>query len=288
MRIEKPKVAAVVVTYNRLSLLKECLDYIRKQSYKNYDIIVVNNGSTDGTKEFLNNQSDLIVINQENCGGAGGFYSGMKYMFEHGYDALWMMDDDGLAEPHQLENLITYSTEYSIDFANAMVVDRFNHSNILLSRKYYNGELIKSDVIFDTVLPFNGTLIWRNVIEKIGYIKREMLIWGDEREYTARVRANGLNVATISSALHYHPPFKGEWKTIIPFINKGKVMVKPFPRDAIFYRNLGYLDVTYGFNNGIKYIIYYILRLKMGMLSYFFKYYLMGRRNDYTKELPLF
>ena len=59
--------------------MKICVETVRKQTYKYFNILVVNNGSTDGTKEWLVQQADIITINQENLGGAGGFYTGMKY-----------------------------------------------------------------------------------------------------------------------------------------------------------------------------------------------------------------
>ena len=76
---------AVVVTFNRLNDLKVCIDALRNQTYKQLDILVVNNGSTDGTKEWLAQQNDVNVINQGNLGGAGGFYAGMEYMMSHDY-----------------------------------------------------------------------------------------------------------------------------------------------------------------------------------------------------------
>ena len=74
------KVLNVIVTYNRLNDLKVCIENVKGQTYKNLDILVVNNGSTDGTTEYLAAQTDIKVINQNNLGGAGGFYAGMKYM----------------------------------------------------------------------------------------------------------------------------------------------------------------------------------------------------------------
>ena len=64
------QVTAVIVTYNRLELLKECIAAVKAQTYKPSFILVVNNDSTDGTTEWLNQQSDLIVIHQPNKGGA--------------------------------------------------------------------------------------------------------------------------------------------------------------------------------------------------------------------------
>ena len=58
-------IAIVVVTYNRLKDLKNCIAAIKKQTYCKYDIIVVNNGSTDGTKEYLDLQNDIKVLHQD-------------------------------------------------------------------------------------------------------------------------------------------------------------------------------------------------------------------------------
>lgn len=279
------KVAAVVVTYNRLGYLKDCVASLRQQTYDNMDIVVVNNGSNDGTQEWLEQEKQLIVINQENVGGAGGFYAGMKYMFDNGYDALWMMDDDGLTDKCQLEELIRVSTKYNIDYANALVLNRDNHSLLCAGGQYTNEKFANVEFIPNSVLPFNGTFVRRHVIQKIGLIKKEMFIWGDEREYTARVKAAGFKIGTVTSALHYHPAFKGDLRNIIPFCEKWKVGFKPSPRDKVFYRNLGYIDHTYGTKNYLKYIAYHVIRLQFAKLPYIIKYMRMGWNNDFSEKL---
>ena len=80
------KVAIIVVTYNRLELLREEIVSLRKQTYQNTQIIVVNNGSTDDTLAWLEKQADIYTITQGNLGGAGGFFTGMKYAAENGFD----------------------------------------------------------------------------------------------------------------------------------------------------------------------------------------------------------
>ena len=77
------KVAAVVVTYNRIELLKECLEALEKQNYP-CDILVVDNASTDGTEEYIsaliNKYKNLYYQNTgANIGGAGGFNFGMRW-----------------------------------------------------------------------------------------------------------------------------------------------------------------------------------------------------------------
>ena len=86
-------VVAVVVTYNRRELLKRNLSCLRANRPVQ-SIVVVNNGSTDGTTEWLKEQKDLIVIHQENVGGSGGFYRGIQHAFQLGADWIWCMDDD--------------------------------------------------------------------------------------------------------------------------------------------------------------------------------------------------
>ena len=205
----------LIVTYNRLSDLKICVEAVRKQTYRGFNILVVNNGSTDGTKEWLARQTDIITINQENLGGAGGFYTGMKYMYDNGYEWLIMMDDDGIPDKDEIKNLIqSYDKVVSATgkevILNALVADKDNrdYTAFLWARgsKRTNKILeLQKERFFDDIHPFNGTLVKRSVIDKIGMIKKEMFIWGDEKEYMARAVHNGIGLYTIPAAIHYHP-----------------------------------------------------------------------------------
>ena len=99
------KVGIVVVTYNRLNLLKEVIEALRLQTYKDFQIVVVNNGSTDETPKWLSDQRDIYTITQENLGGAGGFFTGMKYVVENGFKYCWIMDDDVICDVILLPSL---------------------------------------------------------------------------------------------------------------------------------------------------------------------------------------
>ena len=81
-------IIAVVVTYNRIELLKRTVRCLQ-QNKPGSSIVVVNNGSTDATAEWLKTQSGLTVINQANVGGSGGFYTGMQYAYQAGADWIW-------------------------------------------------------------------------------------------------------------------------------------------------------------------------------------------------------
>ncbi len=284
------KVAANVVTYNRIEDLKICLDSLRKQTYKDFDIIVVNNGSTDGTKDYLETQKDLIVINQGNLGSSGGQYAGMKYMYDHGYEWFWTMDDDGMPDSRQLENLISYSNHYSL--MNALVVDKDCHQKLAFAspKTGITVDKFNDPILFSFVHPFNGTFISRDVIKKIGFVKKEMFIWGDEREYMMRSQKYGIKPVTITSAIHYHPKEKGKRVNVIPFCTKFQLVEKPKSLSKYYYRNQGYITKYFPHKYFVilyrlfSYTLYFFRTCQFSELKKFYKYFVAGVRDNYNEE----
>lgn len=193
------KIACIVVTYNRLDLLIKCIEALREQTYKDFDILVINNGSTDNTLDWLSKQEDLSVLTQENLGGAGGFHNGMKKAYLDGYDWLWIMDDDGIPSKDCLLRLIDvglkrgffYVAPNLIDFHGEKHFDRFlNHSPL--------------NVLDHCGGPFNAILLNRYLIEQVGLPNKYYFIWGDEYEYVNRLKEAGFHTAMVRDAIHFH------------------------------------------------------------------------------------
>ena len=250
---------------------------------------MVNNGSTDGTKEYLNNEQGLIIIHQENLGGAGGFYTGEKYAYDNGYKWVWLMDDDGIADSKQLEQLMKYASEKERPVLNALVLNKDKSDELAFFAPVKRAdELKEKEVTLEFVHPFNGTLIHRSVMEKVGLIKKEMFIWGDEMEYMERLRVNGYQPVTVVGAIHFHPKEKGKKMRVIPFWGKYEVMDKPAKFSKYYYRNIGYMHRVYGRHwfTGTPFVcqnlIAQLIRGRFGEAAKVLKYYLKGRRNDFT------
>lgn len=102
-------IVACVVTYNRIKKLKKCIESLLLHSYQNFDIVVVDNGSSDGTREYLKELSENNRIDFEetdiNIGGAGGFNFAIKSTY-YKYEYLWLMDDDTYPKNDALENIV--------------------------------------------------------------------------------------------------------------------------------------------------------------------------------------
>lgn len=190
------RVCIVVVTYNRLRLLKEVIGSLRKQTFVDRQILVVNNGSNDGTLEWLIEQPDILTITQDNCGGAGGFHTGMKYAAENNFEFCWVMDDDVIAEPEALEELIySYSRKDNIGFVCSRVIGidgkAMNTPNVDNRGKdgFYPDfcDLIDYKMIKVNSATFVSVLIPCSIILKVGLPYKEFFIWGDDTEFTLRI-----------------------------------------------------------------------------------------------------
>ena len=121
------KVLTVVVTHNRSKLLDRCLDAINKQSDPTQDLLVINNGSTDDTEELLT-KKNIWFITQENVGSAGGWHSGIKIGLEKGYDACWLMDDDGYPHEQALKNLKLNFKQFYFQYRKFLIFTTFGLS----------------------------------------------------------------------------------------------------------------------------------------------------------------
>ena len=290
-------VLAAVVTYNRLNDLKICVNSLRNQTYSNFDILVINNGSSDGTKEWISNQKDLLVINQENLGSSGGQYSAMSYMMDNGYNWILMMDDDGIADKDEIKELIEAYDEIKQKenkdlILNALVVDKDDHQHTSFNWARGSGrskvvEELKKIPYFEDIHPFNGTLVSRKVIDKIGLVKKEMFIWGDEKEYMARAVHNGVGIFTVTSAIHFHPKERGILGNILPFLSKYKIVLKPKKFSHFFYRNEAFIYSHYPEKKGKLWLFFgayffrYSSHFEIMELWKFLKYFRKGVNNQY-------
>jgi rhamnopyranosyl-N-acetylglucosaminyl-diphospho-decaprenol beta-1,3/1,4-galactofuranosyltransferase len=215
--VNAERVVAVVVTYNRLALLRECVEALREQTYKLASIIVVNNSSTDGTEEWLLQQGDINSVTQPNLGGAYGFYTGMKTAVEEEYEWIWCMDDDGHPRPAALEKLMDFHQQKPC-VMNALVCDKEDPDNLVFKTGPYTKTAeISGRIVKDAANFFNGTLLHLHIIKAVGLPLKELVIWGDESEYYNRIRYKfGFPLFTVSDSIHLHPAqgglfYKKEW-----------------------------------------------------------------------------
>ena len=213
--MDKNRTAAVVVTYNRLTLLNKCIEKLRGQTVP-CDILVVDNASTDGTTPWLREQEEAGLLRTRNTGGnlggAGGFNKGMRWAVEAGYDFLWLMDDDCLPEQDALEKLLeadrVLDGNYGWLSSVALWTDgsecKMNRQKLKKSFYEYS-PLMKYGIVQAEQATFVSRFLRAETVRRFGLPIKEYFIWGDDIEYTRRVAVRGKRpsfVAGRSQVVH--------------------------------------------------------------------------------------
>lgn len=208
-------VAGVVVTFNRLEKLKTVIASIEAQTHAVETLFVIDNASTDGTREYL---ADLktsvpleIITMDTNSGGAGGFAEGMRRGYASGADHVWIMDDDCYPQPDALAALVSgfdgAVAELGGDVPFACSVVEFTDGSICEMNNPvptwdWGRLLVKGQKnVMVTACSFVSVLIPRWAIAEYGLPYSEYFIWFDDREYTLRLTKRCPGVQVLNSVV---------------------------------------------------------------------------------------
>lgn len=262
-------VSAVVVTFNRLKLLKECLSNLINQTYRLDYIFVVNNNSTDGTKTYLEhlNNNQIIPINlNENTGGAGGFNSGLKYAFEHSNSSyFWIMDDDTMPTSKALEVLMDKSKLLHGNFGFLCSNVRWWKDNAPSNVPTVSNDwskLSQESLIKVRYATFVSVLIPRNNVAKYGLPIKQMFIWGDDTEYTTRLSSKHNCYFVPDSIVFHKSAVNTSYETVY------NASMKRLNNYKCMYRNLVYIGKKY---YPLKYRVKDLLRFTYHIFEALFK-----------------
>lgn len=252
-------IVAVIVTYNRKELLGKVVDAVANQSYPLKKILIIDNNSSDGTKEVVTSKLSSIVeyINTGgNLGGAGGFHFGFKEAEKYQYDYLWLMDDDLMPARDCLENLLSTNplgivqpVRYNLDETCAELSPiQYDLSNPLkLNPKgtplkvYIEKNKNSERLVNIEAIPFEGPLISRKVVMEIGFPNPDFFIFCDDIEYAIKSKRKGIPIVCDLNAKAYRLLVNNQGNDLLSW--KGYFML----------RNLFYLHKNYGTNIFVRY-----------------------------------
>lgn len=186
------RVGIVVVTYNRLSMLRKTLDACLAQPEASC-LYIVDNASTDGTTEYLAEMASMhscitVLTQHTNLGGAGGFAVGMQRALDDGCQWMWLMDDDVLPTPDGLATLLASAGHARCLYPAKRCADgRMFDFEYRISRATLKRWRISSvdGLAQDAQLPtnsgnFEGAFIHRDVVERIGLPDARFFIGWDD------------------------------------------------------------------------------------------------------------
>lgn len=212
------RVAVVIVTYNRADLLTGCLDGLVAQTRRPDSVIVIDNASTDHTARVLAERTDLPLVPihlSENTGGAGGFHTGVREAYERGFDHIWLMDDDVVAAPDCLAQLLAHGGPAAMvvrqgpdgnlvekaatrfDLANPLAIKPKTAS---VDTDYVSREAMPQTVPLENV-AFEGFMVHRDVVTEVGLPDPSYFIFYDDCDWAIRIRRAGFPIVAVRDAV---------------------------------------------------------------------------------------
>ena len=209
-------VSVVIPTYNRKSILEKCLKALEKQTLNknisNYEIVVVDDGSTDGTPSWIRNNSEIlphvVLYEQEHCGPSLGRNLGVM---KSKYEIIIFIDSDLIV----LENFITCHVEKLLSYWGKNDKKCFTYGSVVNTSNFLNPQSEKHKII-DTSFAYFATgnvAISKELILSVGLFDTSFSLYGwEDLELGERLKKIGTKLIKCPRAVgfHWHPPFNCE------------------------------------------------------------------------------
>ncbi len=229
-RIHYPKVSIIILNWNGVKKAIECLASLKKITYPNYDVIVVDNGSSGNDVEVLrqkNGDQIHIIENDKNYGLSKGRNIGIRYALEKGADYIQILDNDIVVAPDFLTQLIDVAqADPNIGVAGPKVYhyeqpERLGYAGRYMN--YWTGFAVDKakgkidcgqfeDIVDVDYTNGGSMLISRNALLSVGLLDERFFFWCEDVDFCTRVTKAGFRVVFIPQAKVW---VKGETSELI-------------------------------------------------------------------------
>lgn len=244
------KVFIILVNYNGVTDTLECIKSLESIYYNNYEIVVVDNNSTDNSLDTLKEKLSYkhhVISSNKNGGFAFGNNIGIRYALEKGADYVLLINNDTTVEPDFLDELVKSmenNKEYGI--TTGLILNYYDKNlvwyaggEINWNRFYgyhkHENENINKLSLYESEVSFATgclMLIRSEVITKVGGLPEEYFMYYEDVDYCANIQENGYKICFNPKSIIYHKisaasgevesPFAIKWnnRNRVNFINK--------------------------------------------------------------------
>lgn len=220
--MSRPKVIVLILSYNGKTLLDDAVPSYLDNDYENFEVVVIDNGSVDGTKEYVNEKWPEVFVyrTDKNLGYSGGFNFGLDYAFNQlKADYVLITNNDVKADRRVIQELVAVAeTDPTIGFVSGKVYF-FDHPEVLQTvGKHedpirWNGnhigghtkdegqfEEIRERIFLDDIF----TLVRREVYYTVGDYDTTFRFQAEEFDWQARAKRAGFRLFYTPYAKIWH------------------------------------------------------------------------------------
>lgn len=220
----KANVSVVILNWNRKEMLLDCLRSIKELDYPIYEIIVVDNASTDGSAQAVReNYPDVVLIeNDKNYGAIGGKNIGLRRALQSDVEYIYMQDNDIVAAKDALTKLVEVAeADATVGMVGAMMYDYSKPDTILSAGGTIDwtqnvsrgrGDNQKDVGQFNKIEPVDylwggALLVRKSVLETVGLFDEDYIgYWFEDSDLSVRVAKAGFKVLFNPFAKVWHKP----------------------------------------------------------------------------------
>jgi GT2 family glycosyltransferase len=213
--VKASPVTLLVLNFNGKHYLKQCLDSLLATDYSNFEVVVVDNGSTDGSKEFIksNYSSVKLIEHDRNYGYAFGYNLVMDKI---GTEYIALINNDIIAEPNWLKQLMVYIEDDDVaavvpkmKFPDKKRINSAGGSCDIFGNGWNrgNGEIDRGQFnMVQEVFYGNGgaLLIKKKVWREVGPFDERYFMYGEDLDWCWRARLKGYKIIYVPQAEIYH------------------------------------------------------------------------------------
>lgn len=294
-----PKVVILVLNWNRKEITCACLDSLKNLEYDNYEVLVIDNGSKDGSEEEIRVRYPWagLLQNGENLGFAEGNNRGIKWALQNGADYIFLINNDTVIDEHCVSRLVDaaeWNSSFGIlgpiayeygSWAEPLSSGLHLHwgSNWVWPFKWGNvNEMLASE---EELFPFDliqgdAFFVRRSVFEKIGFFDPRFFLFFEEYDLCLRAKGNGFGVGIVKSARYQRMK---------------SATIGTYPYRSVYYttRNfLFFLFKNFGFSKKRSVLAHYLKRVKWDFEDRILKNALKGHErgellNFFSRTFPM-
>jgi GT2 family glycosyltransferase len=209
------RVAIVVLNWNGWKDTQMCLSSLRQLNYNNYEVIVVDNGSSDDSVDRIRSDSPEVTIieNGENRGFAGGCNAGIGHALSNTSDFVWLLNNDTIVDPEALRRLVDKAREdrriavvgsaiYFMEEPHSLQAWGGGRVNFCLGRSRHFLAPVRDDAV--DFITGARMLVSREGFESVGLLDEQFFMYWEDADLCFRVRKAKWKLAVAGDSRIWH------------------------------------------------------------------------------------